>query len=191
MAFRKWIGLFILLYSFISCTTNKASFWEKHKANFRYTDATEFVIDSQLEVSLASLTMTDHSSISRNEPGIAYLFSWQNRTDSNIAFTVIRDEGEHGLHMSYLVLNKRDSLISSSQVAGLGFEGGFRYETRSRVLSADSILRIGAISAYSTSNSGPGDSTFTYLHIRKNGTVSETKFSETIRLNYDSLINGE
>ncbi|MGZ8537778.1 MAG: hypothetical protein ACXWV9_05900, partial [Flavisolibacter sp.] len=71
-----------------------------------------------------------------------YLYSWQNRDKKNNEFTIIKDDGEHGLKIIYFILDKKDSLISSTQIAGRGGEGGFLFETRSKFLSKDSLLNI-------------------------------------------------
>ncbi len=100
-----------------------------------------------------------------------YLYSWQDRDSIKNAFTIIHDDGELGLKIFYFILSKNDSLLSWKQIGGKGSEGGYWFETRSKFLSNDTLLNIGAITQWlefdkqKKMEKTKGDTTFTYFII--------------------------
>lgn len=120
-----------------------------------------------------------------------YLYSWQDRDITKNEFAVIDDDGELGLKLFYFILDKKDNLLSWRQVAGKGSEGGYWLETRSKFISPDTLLSIGAITQWLDFDKKQqmtktiGDSTFSYLIIDKAGKVTEKIFKEVKDLNFD------
>ena len=190
----------ILVFCFISCnslTRHQLSYWEKQKDNFRYQNKSEFVSDSTLWADYKSFTTSRHSLFGNSLFGNffsnkVYLYSWQNRDSSKNEFTVIKDDGELGLKVIYFILDKKDSLLSSTQVASKGNEGGYWFETRSRFMSKDTILNIWSITQWydfegeHSMEKTKGDSTFSYRVIGNSGKVSEKVFKEVKDLNFRS-----
>jgi hypothetical protein len=121
-----------------------------------------------------------------------YLYSWQKRDPTKNEFTIIKDDGELGLKIFYFILDKKDSLISSTQIAGRGGEGGYWFETRSKFLSRDTLLNIGAITQWYDHDGQQkmikpkGDTTFSYFLIGRNGKVTEKVFKEVKDLNFEN-----
>ena len=83
-------------------------------------------------------------------------------------------------------------MISWTQIGGMGFEGGYSFETRSKFINRDTILNIGAITQlWDFENNRrmeitKGDTTFSYLTIDKKGKVTEKVFKEVKDLNFDN-----
>ena len=185
----------ILILCLISCTNQKpsqTSYWETQKSNFKYQDRTEFLIDSAFRTSYKQLPKANYKLFSKTVDNRIYLYSWQNRNKKYNEFTVIRDNGEHGLQIYYCILDKKDSLISSTQIAGRGGEGGFLFEKRSKFLSRDSLLNIASVTLMHNSEQNLkmpiGDTTFSYMLFGKGGKIKEKKFREVNELQYDKII---
>lgn len=121
-----------------------------------------------------------------------YLYSWQDRDTTKNEFTIINDDGELGLKIFYFILDKKDSLLSWTQIGGKGSEGGYWFETRSKFISRDTLLNIGAITQWldfdkqKKMEKTKGDTTFSYLTIDRNGKVTEKVFKEVKDLNFDN-----
>ena len=178
----------------ISCNIlkeKKTSFWETEKDKFKYQNLKEFVSDSNLKVDIQSCYKKRHQPIdSLFESKKVYLYSWQDRDSSKNEFTVVKDDGELGLDIFYLILDKKDKLISIIDLAGKGMEGGYIFETKSKFINKDSIFQIQSITHSLDLEKGEkmnkqiGDSTFLYLIINNKGIVTEKKLKEVKALNY-------
>ena len=124
------------------------------------------------------------------DPG--YLYSWQDRDTTKNEFTIINDDGELGLKIFYFILDKKDSLLSWTQIGGKGSEGGYWFETRSKFISHDTILNIGAITQWldfdkqQKMEKTKGDTTFSYLTIDSKGKVTEKVFKEVNDLHFEN-----
>jgi len=120
-----------------------------------------------------------------------YLYSWQDRDITKNEFTIINDDGELGLKFFYFILDKKDSLLSWTQIGGKGSEGGYWFETRSKFISRDTILNIGAITQWMDFDKNQkmektkGDTTFSYLIIDSSGKVIEKVFKEVKDLHFE------
>ena len=183
----------ILILCLISCSNQKpsqTSYWEKHKDNFRYNNKTEFLSDSTLRADYKKLNKSNHRLFDKITGDPAYLYSWQERDKDKNEFTIINDDGERGLKIFYVILDKKDSLISSSQIAGMGGEGGYLFETRSEFINKDTLLNIGSITLMHDGEGlmkiPKGDTTFSYMIIDKKGQITKTKFKEVKDLQYNS-----
>ncbi|HUC81039.1 MAG TPA: hypothetical protein VMR70_08990 [Flavisolibacter sp.] len=173
----------------------KASYWQSLKDSFPLKNLQEFVIDSQLETSYKKATPFRNKTIdSVIRHGAYYLHSWQVRNAGFTEFTLLLDEGEHGRRILYFIFDAADSLRSVTQMANKAGEGGIIYETRSRAISKDSLLKTStATTVWDLSQPAPppkldksmGDSTFSYLHILNDGRVVEKQFAEKKQLNLD------
>ena len=121
-----------------------------------------------------------------------YLYSWQDRDSIKNEFTIILDDGELGLKIFYFILSKNDSLLSWKQIGGKGSEGGYWFETRSKFLSNDTLLNIGAITQWldfdkqKNMEKTKGDTTFTYFIIQSDGKVTEKIFKEVKDLHFQN-----
>ena len=121
-----------------------------------------------------------------------YLYSWQDRDTTKNEFTIISDDDELGLKISYFILDKKDRLLSWTQIGGKGSEGGYWFETRSKFISHDTLLNIGAITQWLDFNKNQkmkntkGDTTFSYLIIHSNGKVTEKIFKEVKDLYFEN-----
>ena len=187
----------MLVFCFISCnslTRHQVSYWEKQKDNFRYQNKSEFVSHSTLQADYKTFKTSRHSLFgnffsNKFFSSKVFLYSWQDRDSSKNEFTIIKDDGE-GLKVIYFILDKKDSLLSSTQIAGKGNEGGYWFETRSRFMSKDTILNIGAVTqwydfgAERSMAKTKGDSIFSYLVIGDRGKVTEKVFKEVKDLNF-------
>jgi hypothetical protein len=97
-----------------------------------------------------------------------------------------------GLKIFYFILDKKDSLLSWTQIGGKGSEGGYWFETRSKFISHDTLLNIGAITQWydfdkeQKMERTKGDTTFSYLTIDLNGKVTEKVFKEVKDLNFEN-----
>ena len=185
----------ILIICLISCSNQKqseSSYWESQKSNFKYQDKTEFQIDSTLRTTYKQLPKANHALFGKTVDNKVYLYSWQNRFRKYNEFTVIRDYGEHGLQIYYCILDKKDSLISSTHIAGSAGEGGLLYEARSKFLSKDSLLNITSVTMKLNSEMNLkkpiGDYTFSYLLIVKRGKIKQKKFRQVDELHYDKVM---
>ena len=184
----------LLILCLISCSNQKqsqTSYWETQKNNFRYQDKNEFLIDSLLKVSYKQLPKANYKLFSQTVDNKIYLYSWQNRDKKYNEFTVIRDYGEHGLQIIYCIMDKKDSLISFTNIAGRAGEGGLLYDTRSKFLSRDSLLKTASVTLMHDSEMNLkrpiGDTTFSYMHIAKGGKIKKNKFREVNELQYDKV----
>lgn len=186
----------IIVFIFIGCKglTNKpASYWETQKANFRYQNKKEFVSDSLLwaDFQANSFKKLKHPMFDSIIGAPGYLYSWQDRDTTKNEFTIINDDGELGLKIFYFILDRKDSLLSWAQIAGKGSEGGYWFETKSKFISQDSLLNIGAITQWldfdnnQQLTSTKGDSTFSFFIFDKTGKVTEKVFKEVLELNFD------
>ena len=121
-----------------------------------------------------------------------YLYSWQDRDTTKNEFAIINDDGELGLKIFYFILDKKGSLLSWTQIGGKGSEGGYWFETRSKFISPDTLLNIGAITQWfdfdkdQKMEKTKGDTTFSYLTIDRNGKVTEKVFKEVKDLNFEN-----
>jgi len=187
---------FILL-CFISCnsqTKKTYSFWVTQKTNFKYQDKKEFASDSILRADLESNSFKKlkHPMFDSIIGAPGYLYSWQDRDSIKNEFTIILDDGELGLKIFYFILSKNDSLLSWKQIGGKGSEGGYWFETRSKFLSNDTLLNIGAITQWldfdkqKNMEKTKGDTTFTYFIIQSDGKVTEKIFKEVKDLHFQN-----
>src|SRR5688572_10929744 len=182
----------ILIICLISCSNHKQSQsnWEKQESNFKYQDKTEFIIDSSLRATYKQLPKADIDIFGKKADNV-YLYSWQSRDNTKNEFTIIKDEDEHGLHMYYLFLDKKDSLISSTKIAGMGGEGGFLFESRSKFLNKVTLLNISSITlmhdAERRLKKPLGDSTYSHLLIDKTGKMERKKIREVYELQFDKV----
>jgi hypothetical protein len=187
----------LIFFIFISCnssTKKQVSFWETQKSNFKYQNKREFVSDSILRIDFEAKTFKTlkhplFDSIIGN-PG--YLYSWQNRDTTKNEFTIINDAGELGLKLFYFILDKEDSLLSWTQIGGKGVEGDYSFETRSKFISKDTMLNIGAITQLwdfdnqKRMEKTKGDTTFSYMTIDNKGKVTEKIFKEVKDLHFEN-----
>lgn len=182
-----------------SCNNNKQkpqSFWQQQKDKFKYKQKNEFVSDSFLYKEYTTLTRMRHplfDSLFSNQP--VYLYSWQDRDETKTEFTIVKDAGELGLKMFYVILDKDDKPLSITQIAGTGFEGGYIFETNSKWISRDTMLSLGAITELFGAHIGnrdsilKGDTTFSYFIVDHNGQVTEKIFKEIKALDFDKIMN--
>lgn len=189
--------ILIIALLFISCNSfskKSLSFWEKQKKNFKYNNKKEFVSDSLLwaEFEAKSFKKIRHPMFNSIIDNPGYLYSWQDRDATKNEFTIINDEGERGLEIIYFILDKKDSLLSWTQVGGKGSEGGYWFETRSKFISYDTLLNIGATTQWldfdkkQKMERTKGDTTFSYLTIDSNGKVTEKVFKEVKELHFNN-----
>lgn len=191
-----YLRIATIIFFVISCNMLKGknhSYWSTQKDKFKYRNLNEFVSDSLLRVNIKSCYSQWHKSldsISSNKK--VYLYSWQDRDTTKNEFTVVYDRGELGLKIYYLIFDKKDKLISVTELAGAGNEGGYIFETRSKFINRDSIFQIRAITQWLDFEKGVkmdkpvGDSTFLSLTIDGNGKVTEKTLKEVKELNYDN-----
>lgn len=122
--------------------------------------------------------------------GYAFLYSWHDRDTSKNEFTILKDDGELGLKIFYIILDKKNRLLSYTQIGGKGYEGGYSFETRSKFISRDTLLNIGAITQVWDSDKQTrmektkGDTTFSYFIIDNAGKVTEKVFKQIKELNF-------
>lgn len=162
------------------------SFWETQKNNFKYHNKIEFVSDSLLwsDFKANTFQQISHPLFNSIIGDPVYLYSWQSRDTTKNEFTVIKHDGELGLKMFYFILDKKDSLISWTQIGGKGNEGGYWFETRSKFISKDTILKVGAITQWwdfekeKNMEKTKGDSTFSHMIIDNNGRMTKKVFKE-------------
>jgi len=185
--------MILFIVSCNSLTKKQTSFWESQKLNFKHQNKSEFVSDSILQAEYKTFKKVKHplfDSLFSSNP--VYLYSWQDRDKTKNEFTVIDDDGELGLKIFYFILDKSDKPISVTQIGGKGSEAFYWFETRSRFISKDTILNIGAITKFYDNikrqkmEKTIGDSTFTYLIIDNTGKVTEKVFKEIKDLHFES-----
>ena len=184
----------IISIFFIACkgvTKQPSSFWEQQKGNFKYQNKNEFVSDSLLMAEYKGLKQSSDSLFKDLHSNHVYLYSWQERDKTKNEFTVIKDDGELGLRVFYFIVDKNDRLLSWTQIAGRGGEAGVSIETRSRFISRDTMLNIGAITQWydfrrqQNMDKPKGDSTFSHYVIEKNGKITERVFKEIKELGFE------
>ncbi len=147
--------------------------------------------DSILAADYKMLKKISHPIFDKISSNPVYLYSWQDRDSAKNEFTVVKDDGELGLKIIYIILDKKDSLISSTQIAGKGSEGGYWFETKSKFLNNDSIINIGAITQWldfdkrQNLTKPRGDSTFSYFIVEKNGNMTEKIFKEVKEISFN------
>ncbi len=190
------LGIATIILFIISCNMLKGknhSYWGTQKNKFKHRNLSEFVSDSLLRTNIKSCYSQWHKSldsISSNKK--VYLYSWQDRDTTKNEFTVVHDRGELGLNIYYLIFDKNDKLLSMTDLAGAGNEGGYIFETRSKFINRDSIFQIRAITQWLDFERGEkmdkpiGDSTFLSLTIDDTGKVTEKILKEVKELNYDN-----
>ena len=192
---------FLIVLVFISCsdkTTNqsiKTSAWQGFKDSFAFQNLTEFVVDSQLLSAYKRFQPVHNKGIdSVIRYGTPYFYSWQDRNAGFTEFTTFVDDEEHGRRIVYFIFDANDRLRSVTQVAGKAGEGGVLYETRSRFITEDSLLKIiSATTKWDLNKPAPppklikpkGDSTFLYLNILNDGRIVEKQFAEKRELNHN------
>jgi hypothetical protein len=173
-------------------TKKSLSFWETQKNNFKYRNKKEFISDSILlaDFKANSFKKIRHAMFDSIIGNPGYLYSWQDRDITKNEFTIINDDGELGLKIFYFILDKKDSLLSWTQIGGKGSEGGYWFETRSKFMGHDTLLNLGAITKWwhfdkeHKMERTKGDTTFSYLIIDRNGKVTEKVFKEVKDLNF-------
>lgn len=185
----------VLALIFVGCkekTAEAPSFWEAKKDSFPMQNLKDFVSDSTLSANYKNFPTAISATIdSLYSNPKAYLYSWQERDPSKNEFTVVVDDGEHGNKIYYLIFSKEDSLISSTQIAGKGSEGGYWFEIRSHFIAADTLSQIGAITkwldfeTFKPMNDSKGDSTFSYLIFDRLGQVKEIEVSRKFELDFE------
>jgi hypothetical protein len=191
--------IFLTVLLFVSCTdrtTNQAaktSYWQSLADSFAKRNLSAFVVDSQLENSYERLHPFRNKTIdSVVRYGTSYLYSWQDRKSGFTEFTTFVNDGEHGSRIMYFIFDADDSLRSVTQVANKGGEGGILYETRSRFITKDALLKTSAATTVwdltkpappPRLNKPKGDSTFYYLKVLNNGRIVEKQFAERKELN--------
>ena len=133
-----------------------------------------------------------HKSIDSIFSKKVYLYSWEVSSVSENRFTVVLDDGELGLKIYYLILDKQDQLISATQLAGQSKEAYYIFETSSKVISEDSIWKTESVTQWMDPITGAtvirpkGDTTWSWIVIDSGGKVSESLVRETKSLNYSS-----
>jgi hypothetical protein len=178
----------------VNCNIMKGKqnfYWESLKERFKYFNKNEFVSDGLLEKDISSCYKSTHKSLDSIFPSEKiYLYSWQDRDSTKNEFTVVKDRGELGLKIFYLIMSKDDKLISVTDIAGAGSEAYIIFETRSKFISKDSILQIRTITQWLDPDTQKkmdrtkSDSTFSYLIIDSSGKVTENMFKEVKGLNF-------
>ena len=189
------IQTFLLIIFFSGCrnlTKNSSSFWGTRKPDFKYQNRNEFVSDSILRADYKTFKTIKHPLFDSILGNKVYLNSWQDRDITKNEFTVINDDGELGLKIFYFILDKKDSLLSWKQIGGKGSEGGYWFETRTKLLNKDTMLNIGAITQWLDFDKmkelkiKKGDTTFSYLIFDRYGKVTEKVFKEIKDLHFEN-----
>lgn len=196
--FYKEMSNFFIIFIFlnIGCNTinsNQDSYWSSQKEKFRYSRLNEFVVDSLLEKELNSFQKRKHKSLDSIFPSEkVYLYSWQDSDSTKNEFTVVKDRGELGLKIYYLIMDKEDKLISVTDIAGAGREAYHLFETTSKFISRDTILQVRTITQWidpdkqERLSKTKADSIFLYLIIDSSGEVIEKVFKEVKQLDFMS-----
>ena len=186
----------LVMYFLTSCNVVKVkgdSYWESQRDNFKYSNLKNFISDSILKEKVKSCYKVRHKSLQGVfSPGKVYLYSWQSSDSTKNEFTVVKDRGELGLDIFYMIMDKNDNLITKTKLAGRGMEAEYIFEIRSEFIAKDSILQIRSITQdldlekRKKMDKFIGDSTFLYLTIDKNGKIEESIFKEVKDLNYSN-----
>lgn len=115
--------LLVITMSLFGCndSTGVASYWESQKDNFKYHNKTEFFINSEIKNDLSAFKKV-RLPLEKWIDSV-YLYSWQERDPSKNEFTVIGLEGESDPTLFYVIMDKKDSLISFIKLAGINDEG--------------------------------------------------------------------
>jgi hypothetical protein len=176
------------LFALTACShsgRDKASYWESRKGQFRYVDRDAFQEDSALYTEMAALRKHPFpDSLFHGNP--VYLYAWQTRRDSLIAFTVVEDRSlhEHGTGIYSMLYDRSGRLISNVPVASKSGEGGVVFETAGRRLGPDTMLLIRAVTDFydyrkkALSGNGIGDTVFSYLVMTPGRLFSEVIFKK-------------
>jgi len=189
------IQTFLIIVLFLGCknlTKNDNSYWETQKQDFKYQNKKEFISDSILRANYKTFKSLKHPLFDSILGDKVYLYSWQDRDKTKNEFTVINDDGELGLKIFYFILDKHDSLLSWKQIGGKGSEGGYWFETQTKLLNNDTMLNIGAITQWLDFDKmkelkiKKGDTTFSYFIIDQNGKVKDTVFKEVKDLHFEN-----
>ncbi len=174
--------------------TIETSYWESLKDSFATKNLSNFVVDSNLERTYKNFHRIRNRIIdSVVRYGTPYLYSWQESGSGLMEFSTFVNDVEHGSRIIYFILDSKDSLLSATQVANKGSEGGIIYETRSRFSAKDTLLTISAATTqWDLSKPAPtklsrskGDSVFFYLIFSKDGKVVEKQFAEKKELDLE------
>lgn len=198
MYFYKEVSHFLAICVLLnfSCNTidsNQDSYWSSQKEEFRFSRLNEFVVDSLLEKEINSFAKRNHKSLDSIFPSEkVYLYSWQDSDRTKNEFTVVKDRGELGLKIYYLIMDKEDKLISVTDIAGAGREAYHLFETTSKFISRDTILQVRTVTQWidldkqERLSKTKADSIFLYLIIDSSGGVIEKVFKEVKQLNFMS-----
>ena len=188
--------LAICLLLNVRCNTinsNQDSYWSSQKEKFRYSRLNEFVVDSLLEKELNSFPKSKHKSLDSIFPSEkVYLYSWQDSDSTKNEFTVVKDRGELGLKIYYLIMDKEDKLISVMDIAGAGRDVYHLFETTSKFISRDTILQVRTVTQWidpdkqERLSKTKADSIFLYLIIDRSGGVKAKVFKEVKQLDFMS-----
>lgn len=117
------IILLLIIMELFGCnnSTGVDSYWESQRGDFKYRNKTEFFIDTEMKNDL-SVFKKVKLPLEKWIDSV-YLYSWQERDPSKNEFTVIGLEGKYGPALFYVIMDKKDSLISSFRMAGTDDEG--------------------------------------------------------------------
>jgi hypothetical protein len=167
------------------------------KSKFPLRNVKEFISDSVLWTNYKKYPTIKNKMLDTTiSSGDKYLYSWQDRDSSKNEFTVILDDGELGLKIFYIILDRQDNFLSSTQIAGKGSEGGYWFGTTSTFLSADTLLNIGAITKwYDEKTNAPlrqtkGDTTFAKMYIDKYGKFNITQTRKHFEIDFEKNVMG-
>lgn len=167
------------------------------KGKFPVRNLKEFVSDSVLWANYKKYPVIKNKMLDTAvSSGDKHLYSWQDRDVNKNEFTVILDDGELGLKIFYIILDKQDNFLSSTQIAGKGSEGGYWFGTTTKFLNADTLLNIGAITKWydETTNAAmkqtKGDTTFTKMYIDKNGKFITIQTSKHFEIDFEKNVMG-
>ncbi len=178
---RTLIALLIIIN--VSCQhsvpdSKKKSYWLSMKDSFQFKDLKKFSCDSLSFTSFRNYHKIKNATIDSTIPeSDIYLYSWQERDTSKTEFTIIQDQTDHGINIYYLIFDKKDSLLSSTMIAGRGTEVPYIFETKSNLIGKDSVLLISAITDFydfktrSKKKVTKGDSTFSKFFFDSKGKV--------------------
>lgn len=187
LPYKKQALFILLLIIFIGCNGNKEiSYWESQKENFRYQNKKDFIIDSLVEVEINSCLPIKHISLDSIFPGEAvYLYSWQNSDSLKNEFTLIKDRGELGLKIFYVIMTKNDKLLSVTDMASSNREVYDLFETKSKLHSKDTILQVRKVTRWLDPETQKrfdlpkSDSSVLIYIIGSNGKVTEEHIKKT------------
>ncbi|HYH16296.1 MAG TPA: hypothetical protein VD794_13800 [Flavisolibacter sp.] len=184
------IPIFLLAALIIFSCTNKdanqstpTSYWAGLKDSFPTRNLATFAVDSQLQRTYKTFPVIRNRVIdSVISYGTPYLYSWQDYPSSFTTFTTYVNDGEHGSRILYFIFDNKDSLYAALQLANKGGEAGMIYETQSRFIAKDTLLKVSAASTkldltkptpWPALSRSKGDSTFYHVVFLKDGSVAQ------------------